>query len=120
MENKMTKKEKFALAAELLADNAELVEFFNSEIAKLDAKAEKAKERAAAKKAEGDELYKVVCSVLTNEPQSREAVFAQIEAEDLTVAKVGARLSQAVKNGDAVKSTEKVEGKNKVMYALAE
>lgn len=120
MENKMTKKEKFELAAELLADNAELVAFFKDEIAKLDAKAEKAKVRAAEKKAQGDELYANVVAVLTNEPQTREAVFAQLEGEDLSVAKVGARLSQAVKNGVAVKETVKCEGKSKVVYSLAE
>lgn len=120
MENKMTKKEKFALAAELLADNAELVEFFNDEIAKLDAKAEKAKVRAAEKRAEGDELYKAVIACVGSEPMTREAVFEAMGDEELTVAKVGARLSQGVKNGELVKSTEKVDGKNKVVYTKAE
>ena len=117
---KMTKTQMFDLIAEVCADNADIVVFCDAEKAKLAAKAEKAKARAAEKKAIGDELYATVVSVLTSEPQSREAVFAQIEGEDLTVAKIGARLSQAVKNGVAVKSTEKVDGKNKVMYALAE
>ena len=117
---KMTKTEMFSKIEELCADYADVVEFCQAEKAKLAAKAEKAKARAAEKKAQGDELYALVVSVLTNEPQTREAVFAQIEGEDLTVAKIGARLSQAVKNGVAVKSTEKVEGKSKVMYALAE
>ena len=117
---KMTKKEKFALIAELVADNAELVDFCNDEIAKLDAKAEKAKAKAAEKKAAGDELYAAVVSVLTSEAQSAEAVLEQIEGEDLTVAKIRARLSQAVKNGVAAKETIKVDGKNKVCYTLAE
>ena len=117
---KMTKKEMFNLIAELCADNADVVAFCASEVEKLDAKAAKAKERAAQKRKEGDELYNAVVSVLTSTPQTRDAVFAQLEGEDLTVAKVGARLSAAVKNGDAVKSTEKVDGKSKVMYAIAE
>lgn len=135
---KMTKKEKYAFIAEFLADNAELVaeaianhegldvepadfvDFCNDEIAKLDAKAEKAKAKAAEKKAAGDELYAAVVSVLTNEAQSAEAVLEQIEGEDLTVAKIRARLSQAVKNGVAAKETIKVDGKNKVCYTLAE
>lgn len=121
MENKtMTKKDMYALIAEMCADNPDVVAFCENEVAKLDAKAAKAKERAAQKRKEGDELYAAVVSVLTAEPQTRDAVFAQIEGEGLTVAKIGARLSQAVKNGDAVKTTEKVEGKSKVMYALAE
>ena len=39
---------------------AEMVEFIDAEMARLAAKAEKAKERAAAKKVEGDELREVV------------------------------------------------------------
>ena len=120
MENKMTKNEMFSKIAELCADYADVVEFCENEKAKLAAKAEKAKARAAEKRAEGDALYAAVCGVLTAEPQTREAVFAQIEGEDLTVAKIGARLSQAVKNGVAVKDTIKVEGKSKVVYTLAE
>lgn len=118
---KMTKKEKFALIAELVADNAELVEFCNDEIAKLDAKAEKAKAKAAEKKAAGDELYAVVVSLLTSEPQTAEAVLAQIDGEDLTTAKIRARLSQAVKNGVANKESIKMDGgKSKVHYTVAE
>lgn len=116
---KMTKKEKFALIAELVADHPELVDFCNDEIAKLDAKAEKAKAKAAEKKAAGDELYAAVVSVLTNEPQTAEDVLAQIEGEDLSVAKIRARLSQAAKNGVANKETIKVEGKAKVHYCKA-
>lgn len=117
---KMTKKEMYSLIAELCADNADVVAFCENEVAKLDAKAAKARVRAAERKAAGDELYAAVVSVLTAEPQTREAVFAQLDGEDLTVAKIGARLSQAVKNGVAAKDTIKVEGKSKVVYTLAE
>ena len=117
---KMTKREKFALIAELVADNADLVDFCNDEIAKLDAKAEKAKAKAAEKKAAGDELYAVVCGVLTSEPQTAEAVLDQIDGDELTVAKIRARLSQAVKNGVAAKESIKIDGKAKVCYTLAE
>lgn len=117
---KMTKKEKFALIAELVADNAELVDFCNDEIAKLDAKAEKAKAKAAEKKAAGDELYAAVVDCLTADAQTAEAILEQIEGEDLTVAKIRARLSQAVKNGVANKESIKVDGgKSKVHYTLA-
>ena len=116
---KMTKTQMFDRIAEVCADYADIVEFCDAEKAKLAAKAEKAKARAAEKKAIGDELYATVVSVLTNEPQSREAVFAQIEGEDLTVAKIRARLSQGVKNEVLVKETVKVDGKNKVHYKKA-
>ena len=116
---KMTKKEKFALIAELVADNQELVDFCNDEIARLDAKALKAKEKAAERKAQGDELYAVVVSVVGSEPMTAEQVLACIDGEELTTAKIRARLSQAVNNGVLVKETVKIEGKNKVVYSLA-
>ena len=119
---KMTKKEIFGLIAETCADNEVIVEFCAAEVAKLDAKAAKAKEKAAEKKAAGDELYAAVVGCLTNELQTREEVLAQFENEDgsLTLAKIGARLSQAVKNGVAVKEVQKIDGKGKTCYKLAE
>jgi hypothetical protein len=117
---KMTKKEMYTLIAETCADNADIVAFCDAEIARLDAKAEKAKAKAAEKKAIGDELYATIVGVLTNELQTAEDVLAQIDGEDLTVAKVRARLSQAVKNGVAKKESVKIEGKAKVHYALAD
>ena len=119
METKMTKKEMYSLIAELCASNEAVVEFCEAEVARLDAKAEKAKAKAAEKRAAGDELYSTVCSCLTVEPQTAEAILAQIEGEDLTVAKIRARLSQAVKNGVANKETIKTEGKAKVHYTIA-
>ena len=117
--DKMTKKEKFALIAELLADNAEIVDFCNDEIAKLDAKAAKAKEKAAEKKAAGDELYAAVVAAVGTELVTAEDVLGVIEGEDLTVAKIRARLSQGVKNGVLVKESVKVDGKAKMCYKLA-
>ena len=77
-------------------------------------KAEKAKERAATKKAEGDELRAVVKSVLTDEFQAIDDIVAQIAGEDVTKAKVTARLTQLVKAEEAVKEQIKV-GERKVM-----
>ena len=118
----MTKNEMFDLIAELCADNAEVVEFCASEKAKLAAKAEKAKIRAAEKRAAGDELYASVVATLTSTPATADAIFAEnfADVEDLSVAKIRARLSQAVKNGVAVKETVKIDGKAKVVYAIAE
>ena len=116
----MTKKETYTLIAELLADNAEIVEFCNAEIVKLDNKAEKAKAKAAEKKAAGDELYAVIVESVGADFVTAEDVLAGIEGEDLTVAKIRARLSQAVKNGVLVKESIKVEGgKSKVHYKRA-
>ena len=120
MENKMTKNEMYSLIAELCADNADVVAFCENEQAKLAAKAEKAKARAAEKRAAGDELYAVVIDCVGSEPITAEAVLDMLEGEDLTVAKVRARLSQGVKNEVLVKETLKVEGKAKVHYKKAE
>ena len=88
-----------------------LAAFAENEIALLDKKAAKAKERAATKKAEGDELTAVVRQVMstdTFEPIAE--IAARIEGEDVTVAKVTYRLTQLVKNGEAEKSELTIPG----------
>lgn len=120
-DTKMTKVEILGMIKEACEDNEVIVEFCDKEIAALGAKAEKAKARAAAKKAEGDELRGIVASVLTTEPMIAEDVLAAITGvEDLTKAKVIARLTQLVKAGDAVKTEVTVDGKKRMAYSLAE
>ena len=119
MENKMTKAEILALIAETCSDNEVIVNYCSSETAKLAAKAEKAKIRAAEKRAAGDELYAAVIECVGSDPITAEAVLGMIEGDDLTTAKIRARLSQAVKNGVLTKETLKVDGKNKVHYTRA-
>ena len=81
----------------------ELKTFCENEIALLDKKAEKAKERAATKRAEGDALTDAVRAVLTSEFEPIANIAARIEGEDVTVAKVQYRLGQLVKAGEAEK-----------------
>jgi hypothetical protein len=120
-DTKMTKVEILGMIKEACEDNEVIVEFCDKEIAALGAKAEKAKARAAAKKAEGDELRAIVASVLTTEPMIAEDVLAAITGvEDLTKAKVIARLTQLCKAGDAVKTEVTVDGKKRMAYSLAE
>ena len=116
---KMTKNEMYSLIAELCADNADVVAFCDAEKAALAKKAEKAKARAAEKRAEGDALYAAVIDCVGSEPMTAEAVLDMIDGEDLTVAKIRARLSQGVKNEVLVKETIKTDGKNKVHYKKA-
>lgn len=78
-----------------------LVEFATNEIALLDKKALKAKERAAEKRAKGDELTDAIRGVLTDEFQTIADIAAQVEGEDVTVAKVSYRLTQLTKNGES-------------------
>jgi hypothetical protein len=83
-----------------------LVEFIDSEIAALARKATKAKEKAAEKKTERDELCEAVAAALTAEPQTRDQIFEAVAEQfsDATVAKVGARLNKLVAAEDAVKT----------------
>ena len=103
--------------------SADFVAFATKEIEQLDKKAVKAKERAAAKRAEGDALTEMVLNVLTADFQTAADVAAQIEDEEATVAKVSYRLGALVKEGKAVKEDIKVDrdGKKAVLkgYRLA-
>ena len=117
----MTKMETLALIKELCADNADVVAFCESETEKLEKKAIKAREKAAEKRAAGDALYADVVACLTSEAQTADVIYANNFAtyDDLTLAKIRARLSQAVKNGAAAKESVKLDGKVKVVYTLA-
>lgn len=101
---------------------AKIVEFCENEIALLDKKADKAKERAAAKKAEVDELMEKVYAVLSDtEFMTRNAVMDALGdmPEDVSISKIGARLTKMVNNQTVEKSELTVanaEGKkSKVM-----
>lgn len=101
---KITKREMFAniinvfQTGESAYDPADVIAFCEKEIASLDSKAAKAKERAAAKKAEADVLMDQVKDALTDE-FAPIADIAAIVAEvnpDATVAKVQYRLGKLV------------------------
>ena len=123
---KVTKKENYEMLMEIVENSnsemkVELVDFITKQIESIDAKAAKAKEKAAEKRAEGDELRAAVKAVLTEELQTAETILGQIEGEELTKAKIVARLTQLVKNGEASKEEVKTEEGKKVMaYKLAE
>lgn len=122
---KVTKKENYEMLMEIVENSnsemkAELVDFITKQINSIDAKAVKAKEKAAEKRAEGDELRAAVKAVLTEELQTAEIILGQIEGEELTKAKIVARLTQLVKNGEASKEEVKTEEGKKVMaYRLS-
>lgn len=93
--------------------------FVETTLAQIAAKAEKNKERAAAKRQAGDELRAKVLGFVTEEWQTRDEITANFEDEDVTPAKVGARLTQLVADGVVVKEKQRVDGKDKMFYALA-
>jgi len=106
-----------AKGEEITVDTNDIIEYAETTIAQLAAKAEKAKERAAQKKAYGDPLKDAVLEVITNEFQTVEEIAAQIKGEDVTNAKIVARLTALVKAGEVNKTDIKVDGKTRKAYA---
>ena len=130
---KITKREMYEAIKETFEtgeckyDAATVIAFCEKEVASLDAKAAKAKERAATKKAEADVLMGQVEAALTEEFQTIAevaAVVAETNA-DATLSKVQYRLGKLVEAGVATKeqvTVPAVEGgkARKVMaYKLA-
>ena len=124
MEKKVTKRDYYEMLKEIVLNanvegTTELVEFIDKQVSLIDSKAEKAKVRNAEKKANGDELREVVQNVLTDEFQTIDAIVAQIEGEEVTKAKVTARLTALVNNGIAEKTDVKDdEGRKLKAYKL--
>ena len=122
--NTVTEREIYTSILEGTFDVEVLKEFATRKLAQLDHRNEKAKERAAAKRAEGDTLMEAVFSCLTDEPQSRQDVFDALvatgEYEDLKLGQVGFRLT-ALCAGDeprAVKQEAKITDENGKSHSL--
>lgn len=129
MSDKITKSDRFAEIRDLMTanGNAELADFAQKEIDSLAAKAAKAKENAAKKAAETDELEAAVASELTSEFQTGAGIWAIVgdDAEGgYSLGKVRARLNKLVKAGSAVKDeitiTEGEKSRKAMAYKLAE
>lgn len=128
---KITKRERFESVIALCEtvgdmdgfDIAGIKEFCENEIETLAKRAASAKERAAKKAKQADALMEAVFAVLTDEPMTREQVFDLVDAdafEELSIPKVGYRLSALVKDGRAVKESVNIigeDGKNKARAA---
>lgn len=132
MEKKLTKKEVLvaikALAVEAKEKNIDyghgvtnddVIAYVDKTIAQMDAKAAKAKEYGAKKKAEGDVIYTAVIDAIAADPRTIDYITEEVKetVEDATRAKVIARLTKAVKEGKAFKAQVKVEGKKVIVYA---
>lgn len=114
---KITKREMYEAiiavvsAGEFKYDKDDYIDFCQKEIELLDKKAAKAKETAAKKKADGDQLTEAVYAVLSAEEFEPIAdITARIEGDDVTIAKVTYRLGQLVKAEKAEKSEIEVAG----------
>lgn len=121
---KITKAMVLDMILEKCADDEIIVGYCENEKALLASKAEKAKARQAEKRAAGDQLRDAVEAILKNAegPLTRDMILdsfdpEDIEANELTVAKVGNRASELVKYDLAHKVDIKTEdGKTRVAY----
>lgn len=99
---------------EVTIDPVDIIAFCENEIAMLDRKAEKAKERAAAKKADGDALTDAVRAALTDEFAITADITLKIaealgDDAEVTIHRVQYRLTQLAKNGEAEVTDMKIE-----------
>ena len=104
----MTKVEKFEAIIEVLNEagaDAELIEAMETEKAANIRKAEKAQERAAAKKEAGDALRATIEGILSDEPMSIDDIVEAIGDESITAGKVRSRVSALVSLGKAEKKS---------------
>ena len=124
MEKKVTKKDMFAEIITLARENGrvDIEEFCEVQIEQLNRKAEKAKERKAHKAAKGDALKDAIAAVLTEDLQTAADITEKVmdAGEDVSRAKVVARLTKLVKEGIAGKMQVKVDKKRVMAYALAD
>lgn len=109
---------------------ADIVAYCDTTIAQLEAKKEKAAETRAKKAAQADALKDVILSLVTNEPQTRDEIFVKFQANEeiadpeVTISKIGSRLTKLVAENSIIKEPIKVknsEGKmtSKMGYKLA-
>lgn len=124
-EKKLTKKEvllgirTFINGEDTNVTLEDMNEYIDVTLEQLDKKAAKAAERAAANKAEGDELRAKVLALVTDAPQTADEITAALGDAEISKAKVVARLTQLVK-AEAVKKEEtKIGDSRKMVYSLA-
>ena len=125
----MTKREMYEVIANVFENGVadieaevatEVVAFTEKEIAALDRKNAKAKERAAERRAASDELTEAIFAILGETPMTVNDILAALDGENLTPAKIVARATKLVKAERVVKVEVKtVDGRKLVGYAVA-
>ena len=110
MEKKITKKDILRGIIDTLENGSseileeDIISYCRKEIGALDRKAEKAKEAAQKRKAEGDELTDKIREVVDEDYETIADITAKVDDENASVGKVSYRLSQLVKMGELEKS----------------
>lgn len=117
-ENKMTKRE--AIAKVIANDiDAEVIEFFQAELEKMDATNARRREKAAEKQSENQEFVDRAVSMLTNEPQTAtdiknlfiEEGVERTDGKEVNTQWVSALLRKAVAQEKATSEDVKITGK---------
>ena len=104
----MTKKEMFEVIATAMADNAEVVEFCNHEIALLEKRYANKSTKPSKKQVENEALKGRIVEVLksADAPMTISEIKERL-GEDFTSQKISALLTQLVKADTVVKTYEK-------------
>ena len=123
MSNKFTERDLYNSILNGNVDHEALVAFAEKKLAQLDKRNQSAARRAAAKRAEGDEITEAIFGLLTEEPKTRDEIATMYADGSLSVAKVGARLNTLVKEKRIQKTNVKVAGEDgkastKVAYCV--
>ena len=92
-------------------------EFVETSITQLDNRAAKAAERAAQKKADGDEMRATIKAVIGENPMTITDIATALNNPEITNAKIVARLTQLVKLGEIFKADTKVDGRSLKVYS---
>ena len=125
MANKKTTKKEFYAALREMVEGVDMVgeypadkvlEFIDTQVAQLEAKATKAAEAAAKKRAAGDQLRAEVLALITTQYQNADEITEALGRDDISRPKVIARLTQLVRAGEIVKEQIKGEDGRKVMH----
>ena len=123
-----TEREIYSAILDGTIDTDVLIDFAQKKMTQIEARNERAKAKAAEKRAQNDELMDVVLGYVTDEPKTREQIFNEMTADevaDISIGKVGYRLTALSNAGTISKSSVTIPNEEggrarKVMaYALA-
>lgn len=104
-----------------VTNREDVLNYIAKEFAALDHKNEKARERAAERKANGDALRAALKEMVTDEPVTVKELVDRINQgadKEVTTSMVIARMSQLVKAGEVEKVQVKSDGRKLVGYIL--
>jgi len=94
--------------------------YVETTLAQLDNRAAKAAEKAAEKKAAGDEVRARIKAVLGNEPKTTADIVIALNDPEITPARVTARLTQLVNLGEVEKAEIKIGDRKLMGYTVVE